>query len=121
VSRLIGAVLPNCHRFIAQSDGNARNIRQFFGANGSHAEVWLRSPLGGASTQRIAGRQKPRRPGIEFVSTVYRGHVPIVKISRKILLSVACAGTHGLIIRSIARSNLLPETIAKRSRSGETW
>jgi hypothetical protein len=114
-------VLPNCHRFIAQSDGYARNIRQFFVAIGSHAEVWLPSPLGGASTQRIAGRQKPRRPGIEFVSTVYRGHVPAVTISPKMLLSLACADPNALIIRLTARSNLLPETIAKRSRSGETW
>jgi hypothetical protein len=115
------AALPNCHRGIAHSDGFARNIRQFFVAIGSHAEVWLRPPLGARSTQDIAARQKSRRPGIEFVSTVYRGHVPVVTISRKMLLSVACADTHAPITRSAAPANLLPETIAKRSRSGETW
>jgi hypothetical protein len=56
---LNGAVLAKCHRGIAHSDGNARNIRQFFAAIGSHAEVWLRS-LPAAVARKISPGGKNR-------------------------------------------------------------
>jgi hypothetical protein len=113
----MGAVLPNCHRCLAQSDGYARNIWQFFAAIGSVAQSIADVRI----TQGNARRRKTRRPGIEFVSTMYRGYVPVVTIPRKTLLRMACGLTQAPIILAIAWANLLPETIAKRSRSGETW